>query len=263
VVVLLKKWFLVTMVATATLMTGCGRTPGTVAPLRTAGAMTASDIVGLPSSYRPGDLIPGQDGAPSLIKASFPKFSVAENGKTSDPVNLMVAGTEAQVRHVFTSRGWKYADPLNMISTGKMIKNTITMGDYETAPMSTLMLYGRKQDMAFQKGWQGTYVRDHLRVWQTPLKDRLGRPFWAVAATKDVAVKWNYKELAPTHQISPDIDAERQVVVDDFLKSGQIKLRYQLQSLPENYKGTNGGGDEFYTDGRVEVLELVVIRPKN
>jgi hypothetical protein len=262
-----KAWMMMqsraamTLLATAVLVTGCGRQMGTMAPLRT-GELGASGAVGIPSSYRPGEAMPGQEGTPTLTKAVWPKLSVAPNQKTSDPVNLVVAGTEAQIRHVFSSQGWKGADKLGAISTAKMIKNTITMGDYDTAPMSDLYLYGRVQDMSFQKGWKGTYVRDHLRVWQMPIKDRLGRPFWAIAATKDVAVKWNYKELAPTHQISPDIDAERQVVVDDFLNAGQVKLRYQLQSLPENYKGVNGGGDEFYTDGKVEVLELVVIRPR-
>lgn len=258
----MNKAWMITLLATAVLVTGCGRQMGTMAPLRD-GEIGARGAVGIPSSYRPGEPMPGQDGTPTLTKPTWPRLSITETGKTSDPVNLMVAGTEAQIRHIFTSQGWKYADKLSAVSTAKMIKNTLTMGEYDTAPMSDLYLYGRTQDMAFQKGWKGTYVRDHLRVWETPMKDRLGRPFWAIAATKDVAVKWNYKELAPTHQISPDIDAERQVVVDDFRESGQIKARYQVQSLPQGYKGINGGGDEFFTDGRVEVLELVVVRPRD
>lgn len=260
----MNKLWIMTMLATAVLVTGCGRQLAPMAPLKAANAFGASETtIGIPSSYRPGEMVPGQDGAPTLTQPNWPKFGVTAKKVNSDPVNVVVAGSEAQIRHIFTSRGWKYADKTNLVSTAKMIKNTITMGDYDTAPMSDLYLYGRTQDMAFQKGWQGTYVRDHLRVWQMPIKDRLGRPFWAIAATKDVAVKWNYKELAPTHQISPEIDAERQVVVDDFLKSGQVKLRYQLQALPPNFKGVNGGGDEYYTDGKAEVLELVLIRPKN
>jgi hypothetical protein len=259
----MKKLVMITLLAAATLMTGCGRTAGAMAPLRPAQFGTANTEVGIPTNYQPGQAYAGQEGVPTLTAATFPKFTTAENGKTSDPVNLMVAGSEAQIRHVFGAQGWKQADKISAISAAKMIKNTITMGDYDTAPMSYLFLYGRPMDQAWQKNNVGTYARDHLRVWQTPMKDHLGRPFWAIAATKDVAVKWNYKELKPTHQISPNIDGERQMVADEFIKAGQVKLRYQLQSLPVDFKGANGGGDEFYTDGKVEVLELVVIRPRN
>lgn len=259
-----KKLVVVSMLAAATLLTGCGRTSGLTAPLRGTAVYGANGAeVGIPGNYVAGQAFAGQEGAPCLTAPVWPKFTTAENGKTSDPVCMMVAGTEAQVKHVFGSQGWKQADAISAISAAKMIKNTITMGDYATAPMSYLFLYGRKMDQAWQKNNVGTYQRDHLRVWQTPLKDHLGRPFWAIAATQDVAVKWNYKELKPTHQISPNIDAERQLVVNDFLKAGQVKLRYQIQSLPVDFKGANGGGDEFYTDGKVEVLELVTIRPKN
>jgi hypothetical protein len=258
----LKKVVSASLLAGAVLLTGCGRTAGSLVQA-SAGAFGASGAVGIPGSYQAGRPFAGAEGVPTLNAVTWPKMTVTSEGKTSDPVNLIVAGSEAQVRHVFGSQGWTAAEKISAISTAKMIKQTVTMGDYANAPMSALFLYNRIMDQAWQKNNVGTYQRDHLRVWQTPLKDHLGRPFWAIAATKDVAVKWNYKSMLPTHQISPDIDAERQLVVNDFLKSGQVKLRYQLQSLAPEFKGSNGGGDEFYSDGKVEVLELVTIRPAN
>lgn len=252
---MIKQLLLATLLATATLLAGCGKTPATMAPTK-AGAMALTGTVGLPSSYRPGMEIPGMDGVPTLRKVNFPKFTRTESGKASDPVNLMVAGTEAQIRDVFTRNGWVGADPIGPVSVAKMIKAALTRGHYPTAPMSVLKLYNRVQDMNWQKNQVGVIARDHLRVWKTPLRDGNGRPFWAIAATKDVAIKFGPEDKLPTHQISPDIDAEREMVVKDFQRTGLVAMRYALQSLPPDYRGKNGGDDEYFTDGQVVVLEL-------
>lgn len=239
-------------------LVGCGREPGLVAPPR--GNVPGSQV-DLPGNYRPGQPLPGSDESPSLLKATFPKFALVGTAK-SDPVNMLVAGSERQLRHIFAVAGWVGSDPVNPMTVAKLLKALATKSSYPTSPISDLFLYDRKQDMAYQKNQVSVYARDHLRVWKTPLTDRQSRPVWAIAATKDVAIRMGIGDKMPTHQISPDIDAERQLVVDDFLASGQVALRYQVRSLPAGYKGKNGPGDEYYTDGLVEVLELVTIRER-
>lgn len=254
----MKKLLLTMMLASTALLTGCGHTTATMAPLR--GDASVGNVIGVPASYQAGQPLPGADGTPSLRKVDFPVMTYTADGEKSDPVNLLVSGTERQVRHVFGAEGWLQADPINAVTSAKMFKNFLSGGSYPTAPMSDLYLYNRTQDMALEKNTPTVRSRDHLRVWQTPLKDHLGRPFWAIAATRDVAVKFGASGLSFTHQISPDIDAERAVVINDFVKSGEVAMHYTLQSLPANFKGLNGGGDEFYTDGRTVVLELVQMK---
>lgn len=258
----LPRWITVAFAAATLLLAGCGRDPGMLAPapVRAKGLMSAQETVGLPGSYRPGRQYAGMPDAPSLIRPSFPRFSRTPQGTQSDPVNLLVSGSARQIAHVFRAQGWLTADPINAVTVARTIKAGLTNGEYPTSPMSTLLLYNRPQDMAWQKNPVSVRARDHLRVWETPLRDRHNRPFWAIAATRDVAIKYGPGDKLPTHQISPDIDAERRLVVDDFVKSGHVAMRYAVQVHPEGFRGVNGSGDEYFTDGRVEVLELVPLK---
>jgi hypothetical protein len=253
----IKHLLLASLLTAATLLAGCGKAPATSAPLRsTLAAQGQNGQVGLPGNYRPGVEYPGMDGVPSLRSANFPKFTHTDTGKQSDPVNMMVAGTEQQIKDVFTRNGWVGADAPTPVAIAKLLKVALAGGSYPTSPMSVLKLYNRVQDMNWQTNQIGVRARDHLRVWKTPLRDSQGRFFWAIAATKDVAIKFGPGDKLPTHQISPDIDAEREMVVKHFYRAGVVAMRYSIQSLPENYRGKNGGDDEFFTDGKVEVLEL-------
>ncbi|HEY9724628.1 MAG TPA: LssY C-terminal domain-containing protein [Oscillatoriaceae cyanobacterium] len=243
------------MVASVVLLAGCGYDGAATPPLPPA-PDTPTQQVGIPSSYSPGQPLPGEVGTPSLTKLEFPQFTHTDGGAVSDPVNLMIAGSEGQVRGILHSAGWQEADPITLKSAAKIVGNFITGGHYPTAPVSDLTLYGRKQDFAYERDQGSIRSRDHLRIWRTPLTDLAGDNFWAIAATHDADVKFNDVGLSVTHAISPDIDSERALVEQIYLASGIVAQRYTLQSLPVNYHGVNGGGDEYYTDGRVVVLEL-------
>lgn len=245
---------LATLVAAGLALTGCGKAPATAAGLTISHG--ASTTVGIPANYQPGVPVAGAAGTPSLRAVDWPSFTHTAVGDQGDPVNLVVAGSERQVRRIFALEGWLPADKTNALTAAKMIKAALTDSPYPTAPMSDLYLYNRTQDMAMQKNGTSARDRDHLRVWKTPLLNQDGLPVWAIAATHDVAIKWAPGDALPTHEISPDVDAERSLVVADFLKSREVVLRYQLQQLSANFHGVNGGGDEIFSDGKVECLEL-------
>jgi hypothetical protein len=196
--------------------------------------------------------------APSLLEATFPALTRVRSGGSREPLNLLVAGTENQIRTIFKEQGWYTADPINALTALRMAAADLSNTGYLNAPMSDLYLYGRKQDLSYQKNSVSVKQRDHLRVWKTPLLDSLGRPFWAIAASKDIAVCFRCGH--PDHQIASDVDAERALVLADFNKSDQIALQYRLQSLPPGTHlpvATDGGGDAIDTDGAVSVLELI------
>jgi hypothetical protein len=259
-----RRFVSLLLLASVALLEGCGSKP-LMAPLPlSASRAAARDLA--PGSETPGGdasavPAPGASGAADpaafdLAAGDLPVFTRTARGVQGDPVNLMVAGEEAQLVRRLVDAGWMPADPITVFNVARMLRSLVFRSAYPTAPISPLYLYDHLQRYGFQKNAVGVISRDHLRVWQTPLHDRLGRPFWAIGASKDVSIKRQPGSPLPTHRIDPDLDAERKLVVDDLAARGPLARRYQLRTLPENFKGQNGGGDVFFTDGRVEVLEL-------
>jgi hypothetical protein len=198
--------------------------------------------------------------APSLTSMGFPRFTYKHTGQQGDPVNLLLAASQPQVERLFADAGWLLADAITPLSVAKMLEGTLDRNvQYPHAPMSDLFLYGRRQDYGFEKNNVGVRERDHLRVWLTTQNDRLGRPIWAIAATKDIAIEWVNRH--PTHRIDADLDAERQLVLGDLQRFGKVATSYTLRSLASGYTGTNGDGDPIFTDGLVNVLELAADAP--
>lgn len=224
-------------------LVGCGQPPS-----------STRDIPGAPAQNRTAQPLR------TVSRMVVPPFTVDKDGRQGDPVNLLIVATEQQMVAAFKMSGWLGADPITPRNAAKMVKAAIFRTPYPTSPMSDLFLFGRRQDYSFQKNSANVHKRDHLRVWRSRYVDRYGRPMWCIAATRDVAIKFLPDDgLMPTHQISPDIDAERQLVVDDFLRTRMVALRYQIDSLGPNFRGINGTGDEYFTDGQVEVLELLLV----
>lgn len=64
-----------------------------------------------------------------------------------------------------------------------------------------------------------------------------------------------------THHISPDIDLERDHVIDSLLRAGALSETYWVADFHKTLTGKNGGGDPYHTDGRLEVGVLSVAEP--
>lgn len=234
------------LLAVALGLSACGR-PGTFATAvpRGPALLRAADLP-LVASETP----PAPDEATQL-----PRFTRTSRGQSGDPVNVVIAGSERQLAEGFVQAGWLPADPVTFWNALRMLRAGATRGEYPTAPMSPLHLYDRKQDQSWQKNPRSIISRDHLRVWKAPVVDPLGRPYWVVAATQDIAIYWN--KTRPTHRIDPNIDAERELVVKDWLGTGLVARKSAYLSTAPGYRGVNGEGDPFVTDGMVVVLELV------
>lgn len=232
------------LLALALALPACGR-PDAAPP----------SAVRLPGAVRVASAPAAEAPAVPEEVALLPRFTRTGRGRSGDPVNVVIAGTERQVIEGFDQAGWLPADPVTLWNALRMLKAGVTRGQYPTSPMSDLVLYGRTQDLAYQKNPKSIIARDHLRVWRSPVRDPLGRPYWIVAATKDVAVYWN--KTHSTHRIDPDVDAERQLVVDDWVATGRVARQASYLATEPGYRGSNGEGDPFFTDGRVIVLDLV------
>ena len=85
---------------------------------------------------------------------------------------------------------------------------------------------------------------------------------WFGAATYDERVGLSHTTGEVTHHIGPDVDAERDRIIEELTKAGEVQEVYWVDHFHRELKGKNGGGDPWHTDGRLAVAVLRV-RPQN
>lgn len=90
-------------------------------------------------------------GLKVLQHRHVPRYTITGDGLPGDPVNLALIGTLDALREGFAKAGWQEADPLSLSSAWRMAKTFVLNQPYPTAPFSTLFLFGRGQDIGFQK----------------------------------------------------------------------------------------------------------------
>ena len=184
----------------------------------------------------------------------MPCISQTANGIHGDPVNIALVGSEEEVVAAMLKAQWLPADPITLKSSLRIAEGTILHRSYETAPVSNLFLWERKQDLAFQQPFgKDPRKRHHVRFWRSENLDENGRPLWAGAATFDTSVGFSHTTGQITHHIGSDVDAERDKILKDLTGSGQLADVYWIEGFQANLEGRNGGGDPYHTDGRLAV----------
>ena len=187
----------------------------------------------------------------------MPRITVTGNGIPGDPLNIALVGTEEEVEAAMLAAGWLPADPLTLRSCLRIATGTVLRRSYETAPVSNLFAWGRKQDLVFQQpAGKDPRRRHHVRFWKSEEVDDDGRPLWAGAATFDTSVGLSRTTGQITHHIDADVDAERDKLLGDLQQAGVIAQVDWLTGFHEKVEGRNGGGDRWHTDGRLPVAYL-------
>ncbi len=188
----------------------------------------------------------------------MPRITVTRNGIPGDPLNVALVGTEEEVVAAMLAAGWLPADPLTLRSSVRIAADTVLKRSYDTAPVSNLYVWGRKQDLAFQQPvGRDPRRRHHVRFWKSEEVDENHRPLWAGAATFDTKVGFSRTTGQITHHIDANVDAERDKLLGDLQHADMINQVDWLNGFHEKRKGRNGGGDPWHTDGRVPVILLV------
>jgi hypothetical protein len=185
---------------------------------------------------------PGLDGIPAITQTT--------SGIPGDPLNVAIVGTTDEVKTVFAAAGWSIADPLSIESDARIAADAVLDRPYPTAPVSTLILFGRKQDIAFEKSAGASpRERHHVRFWQAPTAHPSGAPLWVGAASFDRSVGLSHDTGQITHHIAPDIDTERDYVIATLKATGQLSSTIPVIDFHAERHGRNGGGDPWQTDG--------------
>jgi hypothetical protein len=188
---------------------------------------------------------------PALFNA--PRITHTTDGIPGDPVNLALFGSEEDVLRGMTAAHWFPADPITLRSSLRIAVDSVLRRPDTSAPVSTLELFGRKQDLAFEQPvGDSPRQRHHVRFWRW---DRLenGREVWFGAATFDERVGLSHTTGQITHHIGPDVDAERDRILSQLQKAGLTSEVNWLPGFHTELSGKNGGGDPWHTDGRLGV----------
>lgn len=185
-----------------------------------------------------------------------PNITHTASGIPGDPLNIGLAGSESDVILAMKAAAWDPADPITFRSSVRIAVDSVFRRPDDDAPVSNLYLFGRKQDLAFEQPvGDSPRQRHHVRFWRSDKQDG-GRPLWLGSATFDERVGLSHTTGEVTHHIGPDVDAERDRIVDELRKAGEVQSVYWVDHFHRQLEGRNGGGDPWHTDGRLAVAVL-------
>jgi len=183
-----------------------------------------------------------------------PRITQTGDHHPGDPLNVSLIGTKEQIDTIMKAAKWYSAAALGIRSDLKIAEGTVLSRPDDTAPVSNLYLFRRKEDLAFEMPvGDNPRQRHHVRFWKTGGTDADGRPVWIGSASYDDRVGFSHTTGQITHHIAADVDAERDHVMDTLKATGDLAELYPVDGFHTQLEGKNGGGDPWHTDGRLFV----------
>ncbi len=183
----------------------------------------------------------------------------ANGSRDGDPLNLVIIESQQDPIVPFVTRGWHLARTLNVASAIQTARAFLFRDAFLTSPVSSLYVFGRSEDFVVQKARSTINERVHSRFWLTPYTFE-GRRVWIGQVSRDIGVRLTYRTWnLTTHKIAPDVDFDRNYLLQDLLMSGFVE-RYGFVTgvgvAPPTSPRTNLTGDPYYTDGLRVVVFL-------
>jgi hypothetical protein len=178
--------------------------------------------------------------------------------KEGDPLNLVIIGSLPDLAAV-SGCDWDPTERITFGTTWRTFKSFLFGSRYRYSPVSSLYCSGRHQDIALQKARGSVNLRNHLRLWLTPLWYD-GKPVWIGQVSRDIGVRWTLKTFnLTTHKINPNVDETRAYLVGDLIHGQTVKWWGYVKGVePAPYwePRHNLTGDPYFTDGLRAVIEL-------
>jgi hypothetical protein len=179
-----------------------------------------------------------------------------KNGEnTGDPLNLILIGMPIDIYTAFIRADWDETEAINRGSAWKTFKSFVSGGEYRYSPVSSLYVFGRPQDIAFQKARENIHERNHLRLWMSRVTYQ-GLPVWIGQISRDIGVRFTAKTIT-THKIDPDVDETREFLLENLAYAQSLKaVGYVggVGAVPKDQPRGNLTGDPWFTDGYRLVL---------
>jgi hypothetical protein len=191
----------------------------------------------------------------TFVNAQPFRTVAASPPQPSDLTNLMFIATPEALAAAFKEAGWIEAAALSGSSKFETFRSIAESRGYKEAPMSVLLLDGKKADFDFEKQLNTFAMRHHLRIWKRP-DTWESKPIWVCAATHDIGIEVSQEKFTFIHKIDSRIDRERAKVVSDLLFTGKVKSIALIGRPAVPLDAKNATGDNLETDGAMAVLEF-------
>jgi hypothetical protein len=174
-----------------------------------------------------------------------------------DMVNFVIVGSKQDVQDALAASTWHVADTNNEGAMVNAIMQTYDKKDYLAMPMSTLYLFGRRQDFGYEMAEPIAMVasRHHFRIWKAPITWQ-AHEVWCGAGTHDIGFAKDKRNGSVTHKIDPAVDGERDNIGASLQKANKAKsMTYYLPKDPVQ-DARNATGDGYHSDGKILVILL-------
>jgi hypothetical protein len=182
----------------------------------------------------------------------------ADGDRNGDPLNLVLVGDSTDVLNALSRSGWSFTHRITLRSIGRELGAAISGNPYSVAPVSSLHVFGRSQDVALQRARLSISRRNHLRLWMAPFLFE-GRQVWVGQVSRDIGIKVTPKSpTLTTHVIDPEIDVAREYLLHSLVASGLVErfgfVRGSVAATPAA-PAANLADDPYFSDG----MRLVAI----
>lgn len=183
-----------------------------------------------------------------------PLRAVAAGGRIpGDFVNVIVLGSEAQVKSAFTAAGWDSPNKMGTRADFDTFIKTAKGQGYSHEPVSQQLMFGRAPDLVFQRVSDTFAKRHHVRIWNTGQTFE-GIPVWVAPATHDIGVEFSTAHRSFTHRTDNNIDGERNKIVNDLSAFNVVGQLSYVTRAPEPDAAARL---DVVSDWKVVVVKLV------
>jgi hypothetical protein len=216
-------------------------------------------LVNFETLYSTEDIINIEDEEELRKKLEdLPSFTTnADGDEYGDPLNLVLIGEPNDIVPALVRRNWHATEITWSRAIMRTIKSFLQGERYRYSPISPLYVFGRPQDIGWQKARRTINERNHMRFWLSPIRFR-GKKVFVGQISRDIGVKFTLKSpTISTHIIDPDVDEARRYFVEDLAYSqATAKIGYVkgVGVVNREEPRLNLVGDPFYTDGLRAVL---------
>ncbi|MFO1394049.1 MAG: LssY C-terminal domain-containing protein [Steroidobacteraceae bacterium] len=185
----------------------------------------------------------------------------ADGDGEGDPLNVVLIGSANDVLNSLSRSGWSFTHRITLSTAARMVGAAISDAPYPVAPVSSLYVYGRPQDVALQRARNNIAQRNHMRLWLAPFRYE-GRSVWVGQISRDIGVKITTKSpTLTTHVIDPQVDTTREYLLHSLIAHGFVAsfgfVKGSAAATPDRPR-VNLTDDPYFSDGMRLVIVLSV-----
>jgi membrane-associated phospholipid phosphatase len=206
-----------------------------------------------PKTIMPIKTVIVKDALIAFNQEKLSKFTEKLDGSYQQPLSFFIlVKSDHELINMFKKSGWVLADSFGLSTAIRLADASVTDSSYPAGPVTPSLWSMDVQNFSFNKPTLKDTIRErhHCRFWKTNIQTNNGKTLYVGTASYDVGIKWLI-----THEISADIDAEREYLFKDLLDNNKSLIYQKIQSVGKT-KGKNFAGDVFYTDGKAYFISL-------